>query len=50
MLEPRVGVCGAHAELCAVAGSIDFAEEAVQRLLLPEQPNRGVSPPGGGGA
>ena len=46
MAEPRVGVCGAHAELSAVAGSIDFAEEAVQRLLVPEQPDTAFEPPG----
>ena len=45
MAEPRVGVCGAHAELCAVAGAIDFAEEAVQRLLVPEQPDAAFSRP-----
>ena len=44
MLEPRVGVCGAHAELCAVAGAIDFAEEAVQRLLVPEQREAAFDP------
>ena len=47
MAEPRVGVCGAHAELCAVAGSIDFAEETVQRLLVPEQPDAAFRPPDG---
>jgi len=45
MREPRVGVCGAHAELRAVAGEIDFAEEGVQRLLVPEQPDAAFAPP-----
>ena len=45
MAEPRIGVCGPHAELSAVAGSIDFAEEAVQRLLVPEQPDAAFRPP-----
>ena len=45
MAEPLVGVCGAHAELCAVAGEIDFAEEAVQRLLVPERPDAAFEPP-----
>lgn len=31
MSEPRVGVCDAH----AVARAIDFAEERMQRLLVP---------------
>ena len=40
-------MCGAHAELCAVAGSIDFAEETVQRPLVPEQPDAAFRPPDG---
>lgn len=32
MSEPRVGVCDAH----AVARAIDFAEERMQRLLVPD--------------
>ena len=47
MAEPRVGVCGAHAELLAVAESIDFAEETVVRLLVPEQPDTAFRPPDG---
>ena len=30
-----------------MAGSIDFAEEAVQKLLVPEQPEQAFQPPGG---
>ena len=40
-------MCGAHAELRAVADSIDFAEETVVRLLVPEQPDAAFRPPDG---
>ena len=47
MAEQWVGVCGAHADLCAIAGSMDFAEEVVTRLLVPEQPDAAFRPPDG---